>query len=205
MNKAKRAGLFLLFGTLLFIPRLRRLRRRVVPWTGIRLGAALGGVWILWRVVHADAGLAWLVLGLPLLAFSLLIRARPEEKSVDALARELNALIVLNGGSFRQPPAAAPVHQAQILVHPERLIVVGPREQRLLEIPLHTIQTLTAHQAANGAREGWESWEVEVRWLAEGPGTATFHYDGVFAEHLARVAESVLRSQWKKELPVIQP
>ena len=28
---------------------------------------------------------------------------------------------------------------------------------------------------------------MEINWLADGPCTTTFHYDGVFAEHLARV------------------
>jgi len=138
-----------------------------------------------------------------LLAFSLLIRAKPAVKSKDALADELSALIVLNGGIFRRSPDSTPIRQAQIFVHPEQIIVLGPRERRLLEIPLTKVRKLAAHPVAKGAGEGLAPWEVEINWVADGPCATTFHYDGAFAEHLARVAESTLRSQWKKELPVI--
>ena len=110
---------------------------------------------------------------------------------------------MLNGGIFRQSPDSTPIPQAQIFVHPEQIIVLGPRERRLLEIPLAKVRNLAAHPVTNGAGEGAEPWEVEINWVADAPCTTTFHYDGAFAEHLARVTESTLRSQWKKELPVI--
>jgi hypothetical protein len=44
---------------------------------------------------------------------------------------------------------------------------------------------------------------VQITWVADAPCTTTFRYDGAFAEHLARVTESTLRSQWKKDLPII--
>jgi hypothetical protein len=157
-----------------------------------------------WRYAQGGSGAAALAGGLFLLAFSLLARAKPVVKSVDALAHELSALIVLNGGVFRQSPDSPPVRQVQILVHPERIIVMGPRERLLLEIPLAKVRNLEAQPVTKGAEEGGGPWEVEISWLADAPCTTTFHYDGVFAEHLARVAESTLRSQWKKELPVFQ-
>jgi hypothetical protein len=138
-----------------------------------------------------------------LLAFSLLIRAKPAVKSMDALAHELSALIVLNGGIFRQSPDSIPIESAQILVHPERIIVLGPRQRRLLEIPLAQVRNLAACAVTNGIGEGVEPWEVQITWVADAPCTTTFRYDGAFAEHLARVTESTLRSQWKKDLPII--
>jgi hypothetical protein len=138
-----------------------------------------------------------------LFAFSLLIRVKPAEKSMDALAQELGALVVLNGGMFRPSRDSTPVQQAQIFVHPEQIIVLGPREHRLLEIPLGKVQNLVAQRVANGAGEGRDSWEVEINWMGEGPCSTTFRYDGAFAEHLARVTESTLRGQWKKDLPII--
>jgi len=200
---AKQAGLFVLFGTILLIPRIRRLRRRVWAWTCVRLAVALCGGWLVWRYAQGGSGAAALAGGLFLLAFSLLARAKPVVKSVDALAHELTALIVLNGGIFRQSPDSTPIRQVQILVHPERIIVMGPRERLLLEIPLAKVRNLAAQPVAKGAEEGGGPWKVEISWLADAPCTTTFHNDGVFAEHLARVAESTLRSQWKKELPVI--
>jgi hypothetical protein len=200
---AKQAGLFMLFGTLLMIPRIRRLRRRVWAWTSVRLAVAVCGGWLIWRFIHDAAGVASLASGVLFLAFSLLIRAKPVVKSMDALAHEMSALIVLNGGIFRQPPDPAPIHQAQIFVHPEHIIVLGPRERRLLEIPLGKVRDLAVRPVINGSGDNVAPWEVEINWVADEPCTATFHYDGVFAEHLARVTESTLRSQWKKGLPVI--
>jgi hypothetical protein len=202
---AKQAGLFMLFGTMLMIPRIRRLRRRVWAWTCVRLAVAACATWLGWRYKHAGAGVASLAASLLLFAFSLVVRAKPEVKSLDGLAHELSALIVLNGGIFRQSPDFTPIPQAQIFVHPEQIIVLGPRERRLLEIPLGKVRDLTVHPVADGAGEGLEPWEVEIDWAADGPCAATFHYDGAFAEHLARVTESTLRSQWKKGLPVITP
>lgn len=202
---AKRAGLFIFFGTMLMIPRIRRLRRRVWAWTCIRIVVALCGGWLLWRFAAARAGVATLAGGLALLASALLIRAKPAVKSLDDLTRELSALIVLNGGTFRRSPDSAPIPQTQIFVHPEQIIVLGPREDRLLEIPLTKVRNLAAHPVTNGTRENLEPWEVKIDWAGDGPCAATFHYDGAFAEHLARVTESTLRSQWKRGLPVLPP
>jgi hypothetical protein len=139
-----------------------------------------------------------------LFAFSLLVRAKPEVKSIDALARDLSALIVLNGGTFRQSPDSTPIPKAQIFVYPDLIIVLGPRERDLLEIPLAKVRNLAVHAITNGSREGPEPWEVKIDWVAEEPCTTTFQYGGAFAEHLAQVTERTLRSQWKKDLPVIQ-
>jgi len=193
----------MLFGVILVIPRLRRLRRRVWAWTFVRLGVAACATWLGWRYKHAGAGVATLALSLLLFAFSLLVRAKPEDKSVDVLARELNALIVLNGGIFQASPDSPPIPDTQIFVHPDQIIVLGPRERRLLEIPFLKMTSLAVNAVPNGKVNGAESWEAEIQWADSSPYVTTFHYDGVFAEHLARVTESTLRSQWKKGLPVI--
>jgi hypothetical protein len=202
---AKRAALFVLFSIILVIPRIRRLRRRVWAWTCVRLGLAGCGGLLLWRYTHAKGGASALAAGVLLLAFSLLIHARPVVKSVDAMANELGALIVLNGGVFRQSPESTPIRDTQLFVHPERVIVQDSRQHRVLEIPLTKLRTLATQPVANGSGKGAQLWEVELNWLADGPRTTTFRYDGVFAEHLAQVTESTLRSQWKKGLAVIQP
>jgi hypothetical protein len=200
---AKKAGLFILFGTILVIPRVRRLRRRVWAWGCVRLALAACGCWLLWRYAHVRAGAATLVVGVLLLAFGLLVRAKPIVKSVDALAHDLGALIVLNGGTFRQSPDSMPIPHAQIFVHPERLTIQGPGEHRLLEIPVAKLQAVAAHPVDTGSGKGPMLWEVEINWRVDSPRTTTFRYDGPFAEHLAQVAESTLRSQWKKELLVL--
>jgi len=176
------------------IPRIRRLRRRVVAWACVRLGAAVCGCWLVWRHQHAGAGIASLVAGLLLFAFSLLVHAKPEEKSMDAIARELGALIVLNGGTFLESPDSSPIPRAQIFVLPEQIMVLGPRERRLLEIPLAKVRNIAAHPLTNKAGEAADGWNVEIHWGSGAPGSTTFQYDGPFAQHLAQVTESTLRS-----------
>jgi hypothetical protein len=200
---AKHAGLFVLFGTILVIPRIRRLRRRAGAWAGVRLGVAALATWLVWRHVHAGAGKVSLGVGLFLFAFSLLVGAEPAVKSADAIARELGALIVLNGGTFRESPDSAPIPHAQIFVHPDQLIVQGPRELGLLEIPFIKVRKMAVCPVTQESGKGAKSWEVEINWMADAPCRTTFQYEGVFAEHLAQVTESTLRSQWIKELPVI--
>lgn len=202
-QRAKKAGLFILFGAILFIPRIRRLRRRPGAWACVRLAVAAFATWLVWRNTHGNAGVASMVAGLFLFAFSLLIHAKPVTKSVDAIADELGALIVLNGGIFRETHDSTPIRRTQIFVHPAQIIVQDRDERRLLEIPMAKFCNVTAHPANGEKRKGPEPWEVEINWLAEAPRTTTFLYEGAFAEHLAQVTETTLRGQWKKELPVL--
>jgi len=87
-----------------------------------------------------------------LLAFSLLIRAKPNEKSLNDLVHELVALLVLNGGTFRQSPYVAPIRQSQVLVHPDWIIVIELDASPLLEIPLAKVRHVVSCE--NPAR-GW--------------------------------------------------
>jgi hypothetical protein len=203
-QRAKRAGLYFLFGTILFIPRIRRLRRRVWAWTLVRLGAAACGCWLVWRYAHLRTGVAALAGGLILLLFALLVRARPVQKSVDAIADELGALIVLNGGTLRESPESVATRHTQIFVHPQKVMVHGPGNRHLFTIPLAKFRSMEAHASTNGRSSKHQPWEVEIVWLAEAPRNTKFIYEGPFAEHLAQVTESTLRSQWKKELPIFQ-
>jgi hypothetical protein len=60
-------------------------------------------------------------------------------------------------------------------------------------IPVSQISSATAAESAG-------DWIVRVRWTDH---SADFHYRGVFAEHLARVAESTLRSVMHVPLPIL--
>ena len=202
-QSAKRAGLFILFGTILVIPRIRHLRRRVWAWTLVRLAAAACGGWLVWRFARGQVGWPGLCFAGLIIVSSLLVRSRPLTKSVDDLAQELNALVVLNGGAFRPARSARSISSTRIYVRSDALLVSGPREQRLAEIPLGSIRNLMVYAVKNGAGEDAEPWEVGIEWGADQPASATFRYEGAFAEHLARVTELTVRSQWKKELPVI--
>ena len=203
---AKQAGFFLLFSTILMIPRLRRLRRRVGVWTAIRVLAVLAACCCIWWYSRLGGRAGWLALGLVLLAFGCLVRAKLERESADASARRLNALVVLNGGTFFPPGNGTPAPGARIFVNPETLYVHGNQSQSLAEIPLARVRSMESAPVPSAGSEKTPPriWEVRLSWEADEPLDVTFRFEGFFAEHLAGVAESTLRKLLKKELPVLK-
>jgi hypothetical protein len=147
-----------------------------------------------------------LIAGVALMAFGLLVRAKPQAKSVDARARELDALVVLNGGAFIPPGAERPSRLVSIFVNPDRLFVVDEREHTLEEIPMVRVRELEVLPvtAPGEPEEEAQTWDLEITWESKEMRTARFRYDGVFAEHLARVAENTVRSLLRKDLPVLR-
>ena len=202
----KRAALSVLFTAILIIPKIRALRRKPWEWSAVRLVVAGLGCLLGWRYKHAHGGLVDLVFGIVLMAFGLLVRSKPQAKSVDAQARELDALVVLNGGAFIPHGADRPSRLVSIFVNPDRLFVVDEREHTLEEIPVVRVRQLEARPVtAPGEPEAEaQTWDLEISWEANEMRTARFRYDGVFAEHLARVAENTLRNLLRKELPILR-
>ncbi len=202
----KRAALSVLFTAILIIPKIRALRRKIWEWSAVRLLMAALGCLLGWRYKHANGGLADLLLGIALMAFGLLVRAKPQAKSVDAQAREFDALVVLNGGAFIPHGADRPSRLVSIFVNPDRLFVVDEREHTLEEIPVIRVRELEARPVtAPGEPEAQaQTWDLEITWESIEMRTARFRYDGVFAEHLARVAENTLRNLLRKELPILR-
>jgi len=202
----KRAALSVLFTAILIIPKIRALRRKPWEWSAVRLVVAGLGCLLGWRYKHAHGGLVDLVFGIVLMAFGLLVRSKPQAKSVDAQARELDVLVVLNGGAFIPHGADRPSRLVSIFVNPDRLFVVDEREHTLEEIPVVRVRQLEARRVtAPGEPEAEaQTWDLEISWEANEMRTARFRYDGVFAEHLARVAENTLRTVLRRDLPVLR-
>jgi len=168
----------------------------------VRLIVGAAGAALIWRFARLGGGPASLVMGLALVIFGIVVRARPEKKTVDDAARELAALVVVNGGDFS---GAGNTHRGvSIAVGTERLFVLTRAQERLAEIPLDaTRQISTGPAGANGHRSS-AVWELRIDWESEGRETARFRFQGAFAEHLARVAGQTITSVWKKTLPVIR-
>jgi len=202
----RKAALSVLFAAILVIPKVRALRRRIWEWSAVRVLIASLGCLLGWRYKHAKGGVIDLVVGVALMAFGLLVRAKPQAKSVDAQARELDALVVLNGGAFIPAGKERPLTMARIFVNPDRLFVVDEREHTLEEIPLVRVRELAArpvHVSDEPEAEA-QTWDLEITWEAKEMRTARFRYDGVFAEHLARVAETTVRNQLRRDMVVLR-
>jgi hypothetical protein len=202
--RSKKAVLAVLFGFILLIPRLRRLRRRVWAWAVVRSVAAILGVPLAWHFARGSGGIKSLLLGGALVAFAALVKARPQTSSVDDTTRELGALVALNGGTFHGGNGSRPVRNATIFVKPERLIVLTKAQAPVMEVPvaqLLEVQVLRASGTAPGTRN--EAWDLVLTCGAQGTGTISFRYEGTFAEHLARIAQDTITSVWKRSLPVL--
>lgn len=202
----KRAAIALLFTAILMIPRLRRLRRKTRAWTALRICAALLGAWLIERFTVSTGGAESLTGGILLLLFAALIRARPEKKSADAVAGELHALVVLNGGAFLNSPGGESIPNVRLAVSPDRLTVLSQDEKPLAEIRFSELREILIEPIASqaGSQKKLPARHLRIRWESPQTHTAHFCYEGFFAEHLAEIAERTLRDVWKKKLPVLR-
>lgn len=191
-ERIRHGVLWLLFATILMIPQTLALRRHPRKWNAVRIGAALLGVAI---VVAAFAKDTWgwpAIFGSGLLLFALAIHPERPKPRVDERARKLGALIVVDGGRYRGTDGTQA--EARLFVGPARLWVLGADLHLLNEFPFEQISEVRT-ETEQGC------WKL---CLGREGGVEEFLYRGPFAEHLARVAESTLRSRLRHELPVIR-
>jgi hypothetical protein len=99
--------------------------------------------------------------------------------------------VVVNGGRFKL--GEAPSFAAQLFVGAEHISVLDSHFQSFLKIPVGEITSACAEESHG-------RWFLRVNW---GNKAAVFWYRGVFAEHLARVAESTIRGVMRPALPVL--
>ncbi|HLZ92046.1 MAG TPA: hypothetical protein VKQ28_10045 [Candidatus Acidoferrum sp.] len=180
-----------LFALVLLLPKLLNLRRDRRSWLAFRVLLAVAGaslvilplsLWNSWT-----AAIAGLVL---FLAAILMPGAKPDTTLADTATR-LGALVVVNGGDCQlenAPPSAV-----QLFVCADRIWALDAQQHPLLIIP--TAQIVSAIASESGG-----DWIVRIRWAEH---TTDLHYRGIFAEHLARVAESTLRGVIHPPLPVL--
>ncbi len=182
-----------MFGAVLLIPKLLHIRRNAKSWMAFRIflgfaGAALVilplSLWNSWLAAIAGLGM--------FLAAILLPPAQPHTVPKEK-ARELGALVIVNGGKY-QPGNAAPT-PVQLFVGAERIWALDSHFQPLLVIPAAEISSANAIQA-----QAKNHWILQVRWS---DNAAEFSYQGIFAEHLARVAQSTLGSVIHAPLPIL--
>jgi hypothetical protein len=215
-----------LFALVLLLPKLLNIRRDPRSWLAFRVLLAFAGaslvvlplsLWNSWT-----AGIAGLAM---FLAAILLPAAKPDTTLADTAAR-LGALVIVNGGAYqlqdvqardgqghssrtdialaenlqvgnrqsgRAQGETAHEERVQLFVCPDRIWALDSQLHPLLVIPTAQISSAIASEAAG-------DWIVRIRWAEH---TADFHYRGIFAEHLARVAESTLRGVIHPPLPVI--
>jgi hypothetical protein len=160
--------------------------------------------WLVFRVALGFAGAALVILplslwnswtagiaGLAMFTAAILLPPAKPGTSADRKARELGASVVLDGGKYQ--PGNGPAAAVQIFVGTENIWVLDSRFQPLLVIPTAEISSVRAEDSAG-------LWNLQICWLDR---TAEFSYRGIFAELLARTAESSLRAVIPATLPLV--
>ena len=180
-----------LFALVLLIPKILHARRNPRSWMLFRIFLGVAGAALVILPLGAWSSYAPAIAGLVLFVSAILLPPTQPVISADDKARELGALVVVNGGRFKLGDAAS--FAAQLFVGAEHVSVRDSRLESFLQIPIGEI---TSAQA----KESHGRWFLRVNW---GNKTAAFAYDGVFAEHLARVAETTIQSVLRPALPVL--
>ena len=180
-----------LFATILLVPRFLNLRRNEKTWTAFRIVMGMVGAALVILPLSLWNGLFTAVFGLALFIASILIPSAQPSTSRDDKARQLGALVVVNGGKYQ--PGNLPVAGVDLFVGNENVWALDDHLQPLLVIPTAEISSTRAENK-NGR------WILKIRWSDH---SAEFLYDGFFAEHLARVAESTINSTIPTTLPIL--
>lgn len=180
-----------LFALVLLIPKILYMRRNPRSWMLLRIFLGVAGAALVILPLSAWSSYAPAIAGLTMFISAILLPPAKPVANADDKARELGALVVVNGGRFKLGEAAS--FAARLFVGAEHISVRDSRLQSFLEIP---VSEITSAQA----KESHGRWFLRINWVDK---TAAFAYDGVFAEHLARVAETTIQSVMRPALPVL--
>ena len=181
----------ILFALVLLIPRLLHLRRNPRSWRLFCILLGITGAALVILPLGLGNNYAYALIGMVMFIAAILLPPAKPVMSADDKARELGALVVVNGGQYQSRSSAG--SSVQLFVGAESISVLDSMFQLLLVMPVAEITWARAEKSG-------EHWLVCVVWPDH---TAEFSYSGIFAEHLARVAESTLRSVTRPSLPVI--
>lgn len=180
-----------LFALVLLIPKLLRVRHNAQSWLALRIFLGLAGAALV--VLPLSLWNSWLAAPAGLIMFlaAILLPGAVSHLNPDEKARELGALIVINGGKYQSGnTASTPV---QLFVGAEQIWALDAHFHPSLVIPVEQIASANVSQRKN-------RWLLQVRWAEN---VSEFSYQGVFAEHLARVAESTLAGVMRSPLPIL--
>jgi hypothetical protein len=190
--RLRAAAIGALFALVLLVPKILHLRRNPRTWFLFRLALGLVGAAIV--VLPLGLSTSWFasIVGLAMFLTAVLLPPAKRDACVDEKTRELGALVVVNGGEY-QPGNALPA-PVRLFVGPERIWALDSRLQPLLVIPVAEVTSACAEESYG------RDWFLCIRWSDR---AAEFSYRGIFAEHLARVAETTLRGVIHSPLPVL--
>lgn len=190
-TRLRNAGIVTLFAIALLIPKIVHLRRNEGSWFAFRIALGIVGASFVLLPLALWESYLLSVVGLAMFIGAILLPSARPDTTADEKARELGALVVVNGGEYQ--PGNAPASSSMLYVGVENIWALDEHFQPLLVIPVRELTLATAEFAAG-------AWYLRLRWADHG---AELSYRGIFAEHLVRVAESTVHSVMRPALPVI--
>lgn len=191
-TRVRNLALAAAFGLVLLVPRLLRLRHNPQSWLAFRILLAVAGASLV--IVPLSIASSWIaaIVGLLMFLAAILVPPARADRSVDEKTKELGALVVVNGGTIETADKLSIA--VQLYVGADRVHVLDSDLRERLTIPVADISSAIAAEAR-------DRWILHIRWAEH---TTDFEYGGVFAQHLARVAESTIRSAMHPSLPVLR-
>jgi hypothetical protein len=190
-KKFRHLAIGVLFATVLLIPKILRVRRNPRSWMLFRIFLAFAGAALVVLPLGSGTSFIPAIVGLAMFIGSILLPPAKPGRSAADTAHQLGALVIVNGGRFSMGNSSS--FAAQLFVGAEQISVRDSALQSLLEIPVREIDSAQAEQSGT-------QWFLRIHWTNK---TAAFAYQGVFAEHLARVAETTIRGVMRPALPVL--
>jgi hypothetical protein len=192
-TRLQRFAIAALFGVVLLVPKVLNLRRDERSWTAFRVLLGIAGAALV--ILPLAFWNSWLaaIAGLALFLLAALLPSATSTTTVDDKARELGALVVVNGGKYRYNQGSSEPDSAQLFVGPDYIWVLGSRLQTLLTIPVSEVSSVHA-EAIDGR------WILRVRCSDQ---IEEFSFGGIFGEHFARVAENTIRGVLHSSLPIL--
>ncbi len=180
-----------LFAVVLLVPKVLNLRRDARSWTAFRILLGIAGAALV--ILPLAFWNSWLaaIAGLAMFLAAALLPSATSGTGVDDKARELGALVVVNGGKYMSRSSFAA--SVQLFVGADYIWALDSRFQVLHTIPVSEVSAVHAEEMD-------DRWTVRVRRTEQ---IEEFSYRGVFAEHFARVAESTIRGVMHASLPIL--
>jgi hypothetical protein len=190
-SRLRNALIGTLFALVLLIPKILHVRGNPNSWLLFRILLGVTGAALVVLPLGLGNSYVLSVAGLVLFVSSILLPPAKPDTSIDDKTRELGALFVVNGGRYKLENA--PLAEMRLFVGPERIWGLDARFEPLLAISINEITSVHVEESAG-------QWMLRMSWADQ---TAELIYRGVFAEHLARIAETTLRGVMRPALPAL--
>jgi hypothetical protein len=177
------------FAISLLAPKALNLRRNENSWTIFRTILGFSGAALVVLPIGFFSSYFLAVFGLAIFIAAILLPPAKSTTCAEDKAAEFGALAVVSGGVFHA--AGLPAVPVQLFVGAENLWAVQSTDfHPILVIAAPELISARAEETLDGPG-GPGEWILRVKWANH---CATFSYSGLFAEHLARNAESTVHS-----------